>query len=61
MVVGSRVYVMVTSADSCRTGENEGVEPVQLVCVGKFSWMGSESLLLTVLRCFGGEFTGKGE
>ena len=53
--------MMVTSADSCGTGENEGVEPVQMVCVGKFSWMGSESLLLTVLRCFGGEFTGKGE
>ena len=33
MGVGSQVYVMVTSAGSCRTGKIEGVGAVELVCV----------------------------
>ena len=59
--VGSRSYVMVTSADSCRTGEIDGVGTVVLVCVGRLLKMGGESLLLPVWRSVGGEFTGKGE
>ena len=61
MAVGSRVYVMVTSAGSCRTGEIEGVGAVELVCVGRLSRMGGESLLLPVWRSVGGGFTSKGE
>ena len=59
--MGSQVYVMVTSADSCRTGEIEGVGVVELVCVGRLSRMGGESLLLPVWRSVGGGFIGKGE
>ena len=61
MGVRSRVYVMVTSASSCRTGEIEGVGAVELVCVGRLSRMGGESLLLPVWRSVGGGFTNKGE
>ena len=61
MGVGSRVYVMVTSAGSCRTGEIEGVGAVELVCVGRLLRIGGESLLLPVWRFVGGGFTGKGE
>ena len=61
MGVGSRVYVMVTSAGSCRTGEIECVGAVELVCVGRLLRMGGESLLLPVWRSVGGRFTGKGE
>ena len=56
-----QVYVMVTSAGSCRTGKIEGVGAVELVCVGRLSRMGGESLLLPVRRSVGGGFTGKGE
>ena len=59
--MGSRVYVMVTSAGSCRTGEIEGVGIVELVCVGRLLRMGGESLLLPVWRSVEGGFTGKGE
>ena len=61
MGVGSRVFVMVTSAGSCRTGEIEVVGAVELVCVGRLSRMGGESLLLPVWRSVGGGFTSKGE
>ena len=52
---------MVTSADSCRTEEVEGVGTVELVCVSKLLRMSAESLLLPVWRSVGGGFTGKGE
>ena len=52
---------MVTSADSCRTGEIEVVRTVDLGCVGRLLRMGGESLLLPVWRSVGGGFTGKGE
>ena len=52
---------MVTSTDSCRMGEIEGVGTVELVCVGGLLRMGGESLLLHVWRSVGGGFTGKGE
>ena len=61
MAVGSRVYVMVTSAGSCRTGKIEGVGAVELVCVGRLLRMGGESLLLLAWRSVGGGFTAKGE
>ena len=61
MGVRSRVYVMVTSASSCRTGEIEAVGAVELVCVCRLSGMGGESLLLPVCRSVGGGFTSKGE
>ena len=61
MGVGSQIYVMVTSAGSCRTGKIEGVGAVELVCVGRLSRMGGESLLLPVRRSVEGGFTGKGE
>ena len=59
--VGSRVYVMVTSAGSCKTDEIEGVGAVELVCVGRLLRMDGEPLLLPVWRSVGGGFTGKGE
>ena len=52
---------MVTSAGSFRTGEIEGVEAVELVCVSRLSRTGGESLLLPVRRSVGGGFTRKGE
>ena len=55
------MYAMVKSAGSCRTGEIEGVGAVELVCVGRSSRMGGESLLLPVWGSVGGGFTGKGE
>ena len=61
MGVGSQVYVMVTSASSCRTGQIEGVGAVELVSVGRLLRMGGESLLLSVWRSVGGGFTSKGE
>ena len=51
---------MVTSADSCRTGEIEAVRTVDLGCGGRLLRMGGESLLLPVWRSVGGGFTGKG-
>ena len=48
MGVGSQIYVMVTSASSCRTGKIEVVGAVELVCVSRLSRMGGESLLLPV-------------
>ena len=59
--MGSQVYVMVKSAGSCRTDEIEGVGVVELVCVGRLSRMGGESLLLPVWRSVGGGFPGKRE
>ena len=52
---------MVTSAASCTKGEVEGVETVELVCVGGLLRMSGESLLLPVWRSVVGGFTGKGE
>ena len=52
---------MVTSDDSCRTGEGEGVGTVELVCVGRLLRMSGESLLLPVWRSVGVGFTGKGK
>ena len=51
---------MVTSADSCRTSEIAGVGAVKLVCVGRLSRIGGESLLQPMWRSVGGGFTGKG-
>ena len=43
MGLGLRVYVMVTSAGSCRTGEIEGVGAVELVCYKFFVKMACHS------------------
>ena len=51
----------MTSADSCRTRETEGVETVELVCVGGLLRMSAESLLLPVWRSVGSGFTDKRE
>ena len=59
--MGSPSYVIVTSADSCRTGEIEVVRTVDLGCVGRLLRMGGESLLLPVWRSVGGGCTGKGD
>ena len=59
--MGSRVYVMVTSAGSCKTDEIEGVGAVELVCVGRLLKIYGESLPLPVWRSVGGGFTNKGE
>ena len=59
--MGSRVYVMVTSAGSCKTDEIEGVGAVELVCVGRLLRMDGESLPLPVWRSVGSGFTGKRE
>ena len=61
MGMGSRVYVMVTSAGSGTTGEIEGVGAVELVCVGRLLRMGGESLLLPAWRSVGGGLTVKRE
>ena len=61
MGVGSQVYVMLTSAGSCRTGEVEGVGAVELVCGCRLLSMGGEYFLLPVWRSVGGGFTRKGE
>ena len=58
---GSQAYVPVTSADSCRTREIEGVGTVELVGVGGLLRMVGESFLLLVWRSVGGGFTGKGK
>ena len=52
---------MVTSDDSCRTGEGEGVGTVELVCVGRLLRMSGESLLRPVWRSVRCGFNGKGE
>ena len=59
--MGSRVYVMVTSAGPCKTDEIEGVGAVGLVFVGRLLRMDGESLLLPVWRSVGGRFAGKRE
>ena len=59
--MGSPSYVIVTSADSCRTREIKVVRTVDLGCVGRLLRMGGESLLLPVWRSVGGGFTGKGD
>ena len=46
---GSRGYdLQVTSANSCRTRQIEGVRTVELVCVAGLLRMGGESFLLPV-------------
>ena len=42
---GSREYVQVTAADSCRMREIEGVGIVELVYIGRLLRMGGDSLL----------------
>ena len=49
--------MIVKSADSCRTGEVEGVVTMELVCVGGLLTMGGESLLLPVWKSAAGGFT----
>ena len=51
---------MVTSTGCCRTGEIEGVETVELVCVGRQLTVGGGYLLLPVWRSVGGGFISKG-
>ena len=51
----------MTSSDSCRTREIEGVETVELVCVGGLLRMSAESPLLPVWRSVGSGFTDKRE
>ena len=58
---GSRGYVQVTSADSCRMRGMEGVGTVELVHVDGVLRMGSDSLLMLVWRPVGDGFAGKGE
>ena len=50
----------MTSADSCRRREIEGVRTVELVCVGRLLRTGSDSFLLPIWRSVAGGFTGKG-
>ena len=50
----------MTSADSCRRREIEGVGTVELVCVGRLLRTGSDSFLLPIWRSVAGGFTGKG-
>ena len=45
----------MTSADSCRMGEIEGVGTVELVYVGTLLRMGWDSLLMPVCGSIGGE------
>ena len=51
----------MTSADSCRTREIEGVGTVELVCIGGLLRMSGEYLLLPKWRSVGSGFTRKGE
>ena len=41
------------SADSCRMGEVEGVETVELVCVGRLFRMGCDSFVMPVCGTVG--------
>ena len=50
----------MTLVEFCRTREIEGVETVELVCVGRPLRINGESLL-PVWRSVGSGFTGKGE
>ena len=50
----------MTSADSCRMGEVEGVGMVELVYVGGLLRMGDDSLLAPVWGSVVDRFTGKG-
>ena len=49
----------MTSADSCRRREIEGVGTVELVRVARLLRTGSDSFLLPIWRSVGGGFTGK--
>ena len=51
----------MTSADSSRMRETEGVGTMELVYVGRVLRMGGNSLLLPVCGSVVGGFTGKGE
>ena len=59
--MGSRVYVMVTSAGSCKADEIEGVGAVELVCFGRLLRKDGESLLLPVWKSVRVGFTSKEE
>ena len=51
---GSRGYVQMTSADSCRIAEIGGVERVGLVYASTLLRMGCDSLLMPVCGSVGG-------
>ena len=51
----------MTLTEYYRMRKIEGVRLVELVYVSGLLRMGSDSLLLSVWRCVGGRFTGKGE
>ena len=55
------IQVQLTSADSYKMREVEGVETVELVLVGRLLSMGGESILLPEWRSVGGGFNGTGE
>ena len=58
---GSRGFEQVTSADSCRMKEIEGVGTVELMYIGRLLRMGCDSLLMPLCGSVGGGFTGKEE
>ena len=52
--------MQVTSPESCRMRETEGVGMVELVSLGRMLRMGGDSLLMPACGSVGGGFTGKG-
>ena len=58
---GSRSYVQLTSADSYRMTEIEGVVTVELLYIAGLLRMVGDSLLVPVWRSIGDGFTGKGK
>ena len=58
---GSRGFEQVTSADSCRMKEIEGVGTVELMYIGRLLRMGCDSLLMPLCGSVGGGCTGKEE
>ena len=53
--------MQVTSANSCRMGEIEGVRTVELVYIDRLLRMGCDSLLMPLCGSVEGGFTGKWE
>ena len=51
----------MTSADSCRMREIEGVGTVKLMYIGILLRMGCDSFLMSLCGSVGGGFTGKEE
>ena len=52
--------MQVTSPESCRMRETDGVGTVELVSLGRMLRMGGDSLLMPACGSVGGGFTGKG-